>query len=177
MKHAGGCSETSEKWFYFSKLQKTFSARFEFSSIPLHKMLNWFLGLRSTYKVSAITRKITKPKGVPLCNRCLRFWFIYFPFDVAAYFLFRSDQLNWNFTFFFFYSQIDQNAREDFNVTSDVEFNAIRSLVLGRVHSKWGGRSDPDDAFEAAEHSDTDSFQKILCRTRQWGTGKCCLED
>lgn len=78
---------------------------------------------------------------------------------------------------FFFYSQIDQNAREDFNVTSDVEFNAIRSLVLGRVHSKWGGRSDPDDAFEAAEHSDTDSFQKILCRTRQWGTGKCCLED
>ncbi|KAM7408345.1 hypothetical protein PAMA_002178 [Pampus argenteus] len=29
--------------------------------------------------------------------------------------------------------QIDQNAREDFNLTSDVEFNAIRSLVLGRV--------------------------------------------
>lgn len=29
--------------------------------------------------------------------------------------------------------QIDHNAREDFNLTSDVEFNAIRSLVLGRV--------------------------------------------
>ncbi|XP_029905626.1 contactin-associated protein-like 4 [Myripristis murdjan] len=30
--------------------------------------------------------------------------------------------------------QIDQNAREEFNLTSDVEFNAIKSLVLGRVH-------------------------------------------
>uniref|UniRef100_A0A3Q1I1N7 Uncharacterized protein n=1 Tax=Anabas testudineus TaxID=64144 RepID=A0A3Q1I1N7_ANATE len=30
--------------------------------------------------------------------------------------------------------QIDQNAREDFNLTSDGEFNAIKSLVLGRVH-------------------------------------------
>ncbi|XP_075960283.1 contactin-associated protein-like 4 [Anarhichas minor] len=30
--------------------------------------------------------------------------------------------------------QIDQNAKEDFNLTSDVEFNAIRSLVLGTVH-------------------------------------------
>ncbi|XP_053188431.1 contactin-associated protein-like 4 [Scomber japonicus] len=29
--------------------------------------------------------------------------------------------------------QIDQNIREDFNLTSDVEFNAVRSLVLGRV--------------------------------------------
>uniref|UniRef100_A0A3Q1GPN3 Contactin-associated protein-like 4 n=1 Tax=Acanthochromis polyacanthus TaxID=80966 RepID=A0A3Q1GPN3_9TELE len=29
---------------------------------------------------------------------------------------------------------IDQNAREDFNLTSDGEFNAIKSLVLGRVH-------------------------------------------
>ncbi|XP_071342570.1 contactin-associated protein-like 4 isoform X2 [Trachinotus anak] len=29
--------------------------------------------------------------------------------------------------------QIDQNAREDFNLTSDVEFNNIKSLVLGRV--------------------------------------------
>ncbi|XP_008289756.1 contactin-associated protein-like 4 [Stegastes partitus] len=29
--------------------------------------------------------------------------------------------------------QIDQNAREDFNLTSDGEFNAIKSLVLGRV--------------------------------------------
>ncbi|XP_036980864.1 contactin-associated protein-like 4 isoform X1 [Acanthopagrus latus] len=38
--------------------------------------------------------------------------------------------------------QIDQNAREDFNVTSDVEFNAIRSLVLGRVHNS--GDLDPE---------------------------------
>ncbi|XP_028282631.1 contactin-associated protein-like 4 [Parambassis ranga] len=30
--------------------------------------------------------------------------------------------------------QIDQNAREDFNLTSDGEFHAIKSLVLGRVH-------------------------------------------
>ncbi|XP_023284645.1 contactin-associated protein-like 4 [Seriola lalandi dorsalis] len=29
--------------------------------------------------------------------------------------------------------QIDQNAREDFNLTSDVEFNNIKSLILGRV--------------------------------------------
>ncbi|XP_036971862.1 contactin-associated protein-like 4 [Acanthopagrus latus] len=29
--------------------------------------------------------------------------------------------------------QIDQDAREDFNLTSDVEFNSIKSLVLGRV--------------------------------------------
>ncbi|KAM7388159.1 hypothetical protein PAMP_024357 [Pampus punctatissimus] len=31
--------------------------------------------------------------------------------------------------------QIDQNAREDFNLTSDVEFNSIKSLILGRVHA------------------------------------------
>ncbi|TKS79421.1 Contactin-associated protein-like 4 [Collichthys lucidus] len=30
--------------------------------------------------------------------------------------------------------QIDQNAREDFNLTSDGEFSAIKSLVLGRVY-------------------------------------------
>ncbi|CAJ1061130.1 contactin-associated protein-like 4 [Xyrichtys novacula] len=29
--------------------------------------------------------------------------------------------------------QIDQNAREDFNLTSDVEFNSIKTLTLGRV--------------------------------------------
>ncbi|XP_035509476.1 contactin-associated protein-like 4 [Morone saxatilis] len=29
--------------------------------------------------------------------------------------------------------QIDQDAREDFNLTSDVEFNSIKSLILGRV--------------------------------------------
>lgn len=32
--------------------------------------------------------------------------------------------------------QIDQNAREDFNLTSDVEFNSIKSLILGRVQGK-----------------------------------------
>ncbi|XP_073347320.1 contactin-associated protein-like 4 [Pagrus major] len=31
--------------------------------------------------------------------------------------------------------QIDQNPREDFNLTSDGEFNAIKSLVLGKVHA------------------------------------------
>uniref|UniRef100_A0A3P9DCP6 Contactin-associated protein-like 4 n=1 Tax=Maylandia zebra TaxID=106582 RepID=A0A3P9DCP6_9CICH len=35
---------------------------------------------------------------------------------------------------FISFFQIDQNAREDFNLTSDGEFNAIKSLVLGRVH-------------------------------------------
>ncbi|XP_041804256.1 contactin-associated protein-like 4 [Chelmon rostratus] len=30
--------------------------------------------------------------------------------------------------------QVDQNAREDFNLTSDGEFNAIKSLVLGQMH-------------------------------------------
>ncbi|KAG7242295.1 hypothetical protein INR49_023970 [Caranx melampygus] len=30
--------------------------------------------------------------------------------------------------------QIDQSAREDFNLTSDVDFNNIKSLILGRVH-------------------------------------------
>ncbi|XP_069366910.1 contactin-associated protein-like 4 isoform X2 [Paralichthys olivaceus] len=34
--------------------------------------------------------------------------------------------------------QINQNTREDFNLSSDGEFNAIKSLVLGRVH-------DPDE--------------------------------
>uniref|UniRef100_A0A3B4WXB7 Contactin-associated protein-like 4 n=1 Tax=Seriola lalandi dorsalis TaxID=1841481 RepID=A0A3B4WXB7_SERLL len=38
--------------------------------------------------------------------------------------------------------QIDQNTKEDFNLTSDVEFNGIRSLVLGRVHDS--GELDPD---------------------------------
>ncbi|KAJ4937088.1 hypothetical protein JOQ06_001672 [Pogonophryne albipinna] len=31
---------------------------------------------------------------------------------------------------------IDQNPREDFNLTSDGQFNGIKSLVLGRVHGK-----------------------------------------
>ncbi|XP_072246689.1 contactin-associated protein-like 4 [Leuresthes tenuis] len=31
--------------------------------------------------------------------------------------------------------QIDQNEREDFNLTCDVEFNGIRSLILGKVHN------------------------------------------
>uniref|UniRef100_A0A668VDF5 Contactin associated protein like 3 n=1 Tax=Oreochromis aureus TaxID=47969 RepID=A0A668VDF5_OREAU len=34
--------------------------------------------------------------------------------------------------------QIDQNPKEDFNLTSGVEFNGIRSLVLGRVHDSEG---------------------------------------
>ncbi|XP_044222865.1 contactin-associated protein-like 4 isoform X1 [Thunnus albacares] len=38
--------------------------------------------------------------------------------------------------------QIDQNAREDFNLTSDGEFNAVKSLVLGRVHES--DELDPD---------------------------------
>ncbi|XP_051971628.1 contactin-associated protein-like 5 isoform X1 [Xyrauchen texanus] len=29
--------------------------------------------------------------------------------------------------------QVDQHAREDFNLTSDIEFNAIRSVVIGKV--------------------------------------------
>nr|XP_046248206.1 contactin-associated protein-like 4 isoform X2 [Scatophagus argus] len=29
--------------------------------------------------------------------------------------------------------QVDQDAKEDFNLTSDVEFNSIKSLILGRV--------------------------------------------
>lgn len=35
--------------------------------------------------------------------------------------------------------QINQNAAEDFNLTSDGEFNAIKSLVLGKVHGKETG--------------------------------------
>ncbi|XP_036938988.1 contactin-associated protein-like 4 isoform X1 [Acanthopagrus latus] len=31
--------------------------------------------------------------------------------------------------------QVDQNPREDFNLTSDGEFNAVKSLVLGKVHA------------------------------------------
>ncbi|XP_059200229.1 contactin-associated protein-like 4 isoform X2 [Centropristis striata] len=38
--------------------------------------------------------------------------------------------------------QIDQNPREDFNLTSDGEFRAIKSLVLGRVHDSYD--LDPD---------------------------------
>ncbi|KAM7400115.1 hypothetical protein PAMA_004694 [Pampus argenteus] len=38
--------------------------------------------------------------------------------------------------------QIDQNAREDFNLTSDGEFNAIKSLLLGKVYDS--GELDPD---------------------------------
>ncbi|XP_063068838.1 contactin-associated protein-like 5 [Engraulis encrasicolus] len=32
------------------------------------------------------------------------------------------------------YIQVDQYEEEDFNITSDVDFNAIKSVVLGRVH-------------------------------------------
>ncbi|XP_058268680.1 contactin-associated protein-like 4 isoform X3 [Hemibagrus wyckioides] len=32
--------------------------------------------------------------------------------------------------------QIDQNAREDFNLSSDVDFNAIKAIVIGKVHDE-----------------------------------------
>lgn len=32
--------------------------------------------------------------------------------------------------------QVDQEAVEEFNLTSDGEFRAVKSLVLGRVHGK-----------------------------------------
>ncbi|XP_028987778.1 contactin-associated protein-like 4 isoform X2 [Betta splendens] len=38
--------------------------------------------------------------------------------------------------------QIDRNAREDFNLTSDREFNAVKSLVLGQVYDSH--ELDPD---------------------------------
>uniref|UniRef100_A0A667X1L7 Contactin associated protein like 3 n=1 Tax=Myripristis murdjan TaxID=586833 RepID=A0A667X1L7_9TELE len=44
--------------------------------------------------------------------------------------------------------QIDQNAREHFNLTFDVEFNAVKSLVLGRVHDS--GDLDPELARPAS---------------------------
>ncbi|XP_041867089.1 contactin-associated protein-like 4 [Melanotaenia boesemani] len=38
--------------------------------------------------------------------------------------------------------QIDRNEKEDFNLTSDVEFNGIKSLILGRLHNS--GELDPE---------------------------------
>ncbi|KAF6715522.1 Contactin-associated protein-like 4 [Oryzias melastigma] len=38
--------------------------------------------------------------------------------------------------------QVDQNAGEDFNLTSDMEFNSIKSLTLGRVQEFDGGDSE-----------------------------------
>ncbi|XP_054456693.1 contactin-associated protein-like 4 [Anoplopoma fimbria] len=38
--------------------------------------------------------------------------------------------------------QVDQKTKEDFNLTSDVEFNGLRSLVLGRLHES--GDLDPE---------------------------------
>lgn len=32
--------------------------------------------------------------------------------------------------------QIDQEAKEDFNLTSDEEFNGLKSLTLGRVQGE-----------------------------------------
>lgn len=32
--------------------------------------------------------------------------------------------------------QVDQEAEEEFNLTSDEEFRAVKSLVLGRVDGK-----------------------------------------
>ncbi|XP_049324954.1 contactin-associated protein-like 5 isoform X2 [Astyanax mexicanus] len=40
--------------------------------------------------------------------------------------------------------QIDQQAREDFNLTSDVDFNAIKAVVIGKVHES--GEMDPEIA-------------------------------
>lgn len=34
--------------------------------------------------------------------------------------------------------QVDQEAVEEFNLTSDGEFRAVKSLVLGRVEGKRG---------------------------------------
>ncbi|XP_076016464.1 contactin-associated protein-like 4 [Genypterus blacodes] len=34
--------------------------------------------------------------------------------------------------------QIDQHIREDFNLTSDVEFSAVKSLLLGKIHESAG---------------------------------------
>lgn len=55
--------------------------------------------------------------------------------------------------------QIDENAREDFNLTSDGEFNAVKSLVLGRVHGKWGACKNREEALLLKEHSDSHSFE------------------
>ncbi|XP_061835035.1 contactin-associated protein-like 4 [Nerophis lumbriciformis] len=38
--------------------------------------------------------------------------------------------------------QVDQNAREDFNLTSDGEFNGVKALLLGRINDP--GDVDPD---------------------------------
>uniref|UniRef100_A0A671VXK1 Contactin associated protein like 3 n=1 Tax=Sparus aurata TaxID=8175 RepID=A0A671VXK1_SPAAU len=43
-----------------------------------------------------------------------------------------------------FLLQVDQNPREDFNLTSDGEFNAVKSLVLGKVHGESSDDLDPD---------------------------------
>lgn len=32
--------------------------------------------------------------------------------------------------------QVDQSGVEEFNLTSDGEFNAVKSLVLGKVHGE-----------------------------------------
>lgn len=48
---------------------------------------------------------------------------------------FRSSQV---FTDLFCFSQIDQNVREDFNLSSDVDFKVIRSVVMGKVPGEYG---------------------------------------
>ncbi|KAI4873601.1 hypothetical protein NFI96_001399, partial [Prochilodus magdalenae] len=40
--------------------------------------------------------------------------------------------------------QIDQQAREDFNLTSDVDFNAIKAIIIGKMHES--GEMDPEIA-------------------------------
>ncbi|XP_069564962.1 contactin-associated protein-like 4 isoform X1 [Brachyistius frenatus] len=53
--------------------------------------------------------------------------------------------------------QIDQNSREDFNLTSDREFNGIRSLVLGRVLES----EDPDLDLDPDSDSDLDRLASL----------------
>uniref|UniRef100_A0A4W6DPD4 Contactin associated protein like 3 n=1 Tax=Lates calcarifer TaxID=8187 RepID=A0A4W6DPD4_LATCA len=71
------------------------------------------------------------------------FWvpFFYIQYILTKFSLLSSALLSfysispslWNLYVTYIIFQIDQNAREDFNLTSDVEFNNIKSLILGRV--------------------------------------------
>ncbi|KAM8875331.1 contactin-associated protein-like 4 isoform 2-T2 [Spinachia spinachia] len=50
--------------------------------------------------------------------------------------------------------QIDQNAKEDFHLTSDMEFNGINSLILGRVQDQPGS-ADPGQPLANAIRRDS----------------------
>lgn len=69
---------------------------------------------------------------------------------------------------FISFFQIDQNAREDFNLTSDGEFNAIKSLVLGRVHGEWGHSKRRQNVFLVREHSDSHLFDNSSEKFGAW---------